>query len=108
MLFSKVCISKSVSGFLLVLDDFGKFTEVRFFSRLEVSVVAQSCLTLCDPMDCSPPVSSVRGIILARVLEWLAIYYSRQSSLSRGCISCDFCIDRQILYPKPPGKPIIS
>ena len=80
MLFSKVCISKSVSGFLLVLDDFGKFTEVRFFSRLEVSVVAQSCLTLCDPMDCSPPGSSVHGILWARILEWVAISFSRESS----------------------------
>ena len=31
---------------------------------------AQSCLTLCDPMDCSPPVSSVYGILQARILEW--------------------------------------
>ena len=31
----------------------------------------QSCLTLCDPMDCSPPGSSVRGILQARILEWL-------------------------------------
>ena len=61
-----------------------------------------------QPMGCSPPVFSVRGIILARKLEWLTIYYSRQTSWSRGCISCDFCIDRQILYAEPPGKPIIS
>ena len=33
-------------------------------------LVAQSCLTLCDPMDCSPPVSSVHGIFQARILEW--------------------------------------
>ena len=33
------CVSVSVSGFLLVLDDFGKFTEVRFFSRLEAGVI---------------------------------------------------------------------
>ena len=36
------------------------------------SEVAQSCLTLCDPMDCSPPGSSVRGILQARALEWVA------------------------------------
>ena len=35
--------------------------------------VTQSCLTLCDPMDCSPPGSSVRGILQARILEWVAI-----------------------------------
>ena len=35
--------------------------------------VAQSCLTFCDPMDCSPPGSSVHGILQARVVEWVAI-----------------------------------
>ena len=35
--------------------------------------VAQSCPTLCNPMDCSPPCSSVHGIFQARVLEWVAI-----------------------------------
>ena len=38
----------------------------------------QSCLTLCDPMDCSLPVSSVRGILHARVLEWVAIWSSEK------------------------------
>ena len=41
------------------------------------SEVAQSCPTLSDPMDCSPPGSSVHGIIQARVLEWGAIRFSR-------------------------------
>ena len=40
------------------------------------SEVAQSCLTLCDPMDCSLPGSSVHGIFQARVLEWVAISFS--------------------------------
>ena len=40
------------------------------------SEVAQSCPTLCDPMDCSPPGSSVHGIFQARVLEWGAIAFS--------------------------------
>ena len=38
--------------------------------------VSQSCLTLCDPMDCSLPGSSVRGILQARILEWVAISFS--------------------------------
>ena len=38
--------------------------------------VAQSCLTLRDPMDCSPPGSSVHGILQARILEWVAISFS--------------------------------
>ena len=50
----------------------------------------QSCLTLCDPMDCSPPGSSVLGISQARILDWVAIYCSRGSSWPRGWtrISC--------------------
>ena len=40
------------------------------------SEVAQSCPTLSDPMDCSPPGSSVHGILQARVLEWAAIAFS--------------------------------
>ena len=38
--------------------------------------VAQSCLTLCDPVDCNPPGSSIHGILQARVLEWGAIAFS--------------------------------
>ena len=41
----------------------------------------QSCLTLCDPIDCSPPGSSVHGILQARILEWVAISYCRGSFL---------------------------
>ena len=45
-------------------------TVVCIFMKVEVKVlVAQLCLTLCDPMDCSPPGSSVHGILQARILE---------------------------------------
>ena len=47
------------------------------------SEVAQSWLTLCDPVDCSPPGSSVHGILQARILEWIAISFSRGSSQPR-------------------------
>ena len=40
-------------------------------------LAAQYCLTLCDLMDCSPPGSSVHGILQARILEWVAIPFSR-------------------------------
>ena len=43
-------------------------------------LVPQSCLTLCDPTDCSPPGSSVYGVSQARILEWVAISFSRESS----------------------------
>ena len=42
-------------------------------------VRARSCPTLCDPMDCSPPGSSGHGILQARILEWVAIHFSRGS-----------------------------
>ena len=40
--------------------------------------VTQSCPTLCNPMDCSPPGSSVHGIFKARILEWVAISFSKE------------------------------
>ena len=53
-------------------------------SKVKVKVlVAQSCPTLCDPMDCSPPGSFVHGIFQARMLEWVAIHFSRGSSWFR-------------------------
>ena len=51
----------------------------------------QSCLTLHDPMDCSPPGSSVHGILQARILKWVAM------PSSRGLFCCD-----PILYLKKP------
>ena len=45
-----------------------------------VSEVTQSCPTLCDPMDCSLPGSTIHGIFQARILEWVAISFSRRSS----------------------------
>ena len=59
--------------------------------------VAKLYLTLCDPMDCSPPGSSVHGISQARILEWVAISFSRGSSQSRDRTHIS-CIGRQILY----------
>ena len=49
-----------------------------------VELVAQSCLTLCNSMDCNPPGSSVHGILQARTLEWVAMPSSRGSSLHRN------------------------
>ena len=46
--------------------------------------VTQSYLTLCDPMDCSLPGSSVHGILQARILEWVAIPFCRESSQPRA------------------------
>ena len=65
-----------------------------------LSVCGCSCLSLWDPMDCSPRASSVHGILQARILEWFAISFSRGSSWPRDqtWVSCISCIHRQILY----------
>ena len=52
-------------------------------NSVKESELAQSCPTLCNLMDCSPPGSSVHGIFQARVLEWVAIAFSRGSSQPR-------------------------
>ena len=48
------------------------------------SEVSQSCPTLCDPMDCSLPGSSIHGIFQTTVLEWVALSFVRGSSQPRG------------------------
>ena len=49
--------------------------------KVQVKILAaQLCLTLCNPVDCSPPGSSVHGILQARILKWVAIRVSRGSS----------------------------
>ena len=61
-----------------------------------IALVAQSCLTLCDPMDISPSGSSVRGILQTRILEWVAMTFSRGSSYPG--IQPDLLQCSQILY----------
>ena len=60
----------------------------------------QSCPTPCEPMDSSPPGSSVHGILQARILEWVAMPSSRGSSWpgNRTHVPWVSCVDRQILY----------
>ena len=73
---------------------------------LSGSVVAQSCLTLCDPMDCSPSGSSVHGILQARILEWVAISFSRGSFQPRDWtwVSASPALQADSLPAEPSGK----
>ena len=69
--------------------------------------VAQSCPMLSDPMDCSLPGSSVHGILEARILEWEAILFSKESSLPRDqtqppALQADFLPSESL------GKPIVK
>ena len=63
----------------------------------------QSCLTLCNPVDCSPPGSSVHGISLARILEWIAISFSRDLPNPEIDQTCTFCLAGGFFATEPPG-----
>ena len=68
------------------------------------SEVAQLCLTLCGPVDCSLPGSSVRGILQARILEWVAISFSRDLP-DPGIDSRSPALQAETLPSEPPAKP---
>ena len=70
-------------------------------SYLGSPLVTQSCLTLCDSMDCSLPGSSVRGILQARILEWVAIPFCRGSSQLRDQTQVSLLVDSLPSEPKP-------
>ena len=70
----------------------------------EVKVlVAQSCPTVCHPMGCSLPGSSIHGILQARRLEWRAISYSTGSSQPRDQTLCPLALQADSLSPEPSG-----
>ena len=67
--------------------------EIDIYAVWYMPSLLQSCQTLYDPMDCSPPVSSAHGILQARILEWAAMS-SRESfqPRDRTYVSCNSCI----------------
>ena len=77
------------------------------FYLAHACLVAQSCQTLCNPMDCSPPGSSVHGISQARILEWVAISFSRGSSQfsDRTQVSC---IAGRLYHLRHQGSPYLA
>ena len=72
-----------------------RLLKVAKTANIKMLCSAQSCLTLCDPLDCSPPGSSVHGIFQARIQEWILL---QGIFLTQGLDSCVSCIGRQILY----------
>ena len=72
--------------------------------RTIMCVCAQSCLTLCNSMDHSPPGSSVHGILQARILEWVAISFSRDLP-NPGTKSMSPALTDRFFTGKPSGKP---
>ena len=82
---------------LLLLTGFIQSSQLYWHPALATfhgSEVAQSCLTFCNPMDCSPLGCSIHGIFYTRVLEWVAISFSRGSSQSRDWIPVSHTVDR--------------
>ena len=74
---------------------------------MRACVCAQPCPTLCDPKDCGPPSSSVHGILQARILESVAIPFSKGSSQPKDqtCISSGSCTAAGFFTAKPLGIP---
>ena len=70
-----------------------------------ICLVAQWCPALCEPMDCSPAGSSGQGILRTRILEWVAISFSRGSSQPRIKLRSP-TLQANSLPPEPPGEPI--
>ena len=67
--------------------------------------VSESCLTLCDPKDCSLPGSSIHGIFQARVMEWVAISFSSRSSWPRDQTRVSYIVRGHFSNSEPLGKP---
>ena len=104
------CFSVKVS-FLLAptqkLED-GLLSQNNFCPRanLYVCFLIQSCLTLCDPLDCSPPGSSVHGIFQARILEWVAIFLLQLSLLLSPKDSIR--TELKCIIPSFPGDTVVK
>ena len=98
-----------VSGLTILPLSSSLEAQVKSGTRSQNSLMmlcyARLSLTLCDPMDCSPTGSSVQGISQARVLEWVAISFSRGSSWPRNwtCVSC--IAGKFFTHFSPQGSP---
>ena len=100
----------------------GKLTswKLRILGQIckECAKPLQSCLTLCEPIDCNPPGSSVHGILQARILEQVSMPFSRVSSRPRywtyvsyvSCIGCGFFTTSAtwgtLITKEKSGKPL--
>ena len=90
----------SSSNFEAAVTFAARCKPLPIYSSAAAAKSLQLCPTLCDPMNHSPPESSVHEILQARILEWIAMPSFRGSSQPRDrtLISYVFCIDRQVLY----------
>ena len=88
------------SKWRIILISSLKNSQVKYVCACMHVKSLQSCVTLCDSMDCSPPGSSVHGVLQVRILEWVVIPFSRGSSRPRdqAHVSYVSCIGRWVLY----------
>ena len=93
----------SLSSWKISLNSIYYFKLYFRFPLVKVSV-SQSCLTLCSPMDCSPPDSSLHGILRARTLEWVPIPFSRDLP-NPGAELRSPTLQADSFPSEPPGKP---
>ena len=115
---TKVCLSpktqRSDDYFIEVIpestDETEKLNNIKKDIKSKVCIHAkllQLCTALRDPMDCSPPGSSVHGILQARILQWVVISSSMRSSQPRDqtCVFWGSYIAEELITTEPPGKP---
>ena len=77
---TKIMASSPITSWEIEGETLETVSELDMEQSDQIRSVAQSCLTLCDPMDCSLPGSSVQGILQAKILECVVISSSRRSS----------------------------
>ena len=88
----------------------GSLKQANHYLAICMCLCPQLCSSLCRPMDCSLPGTSVHGIFQARILEWVAITFFRGSSWPRDWtwVSYTSCIGRQSLYLGSPTICMLS
>ena len=76
--------------------------EKLYAAAAAAAKLLQSCLTLCDSVDGSPPGSAIPGILQARILEWVAIAFSQRSSIqsAKTRLGADCGLDHELLIAK--------
>ena len=101
-------MTESSMQIVMVFTKVYKFSKlIRRYQKCMFMSVAQLHLTLCDPLDCSLPCSSVHGNSQARIVEWVAISFFRGSSWPQDwtCVSCISCIAGGFFTTEPSRKP---
>ena len=95
---TRVCFSTSCFTVIL-FQDVSPYPCLSFLCLRMRAESLQSCLTLCNPMDCSLPGSSIHGFLQARILEHVAMPFSRGSSQPRDRTQISYvCLGRWVLY----------